>query len=160
VPGFLGNYWYWRRFQKVEQQAAARHPDRDAQLQFIRSRGGTNPVGAGLLVVLLLLPVGWALYQATRIDTWGFVLDAKGPLTLAEVRGNLIDRMDMPLEGPRRECVFREVQERANAAGDPETLDPTTVAFLPAGRWSDLDPFGRRILLAQAIATKAFFVCE
>jgi hypothetical protein len=160
VPGFLGNYWYWRRFRRVEQQAAAKHPDRDAQLRFIRSKGGTNPIGAVLLIVLLLMPVGWALYQATRIDISGFVLDSKGPLTLAEVRANFIDHMEGPLEGARRDCVFREVEERTRAAGDPETLDPTTVEFLPAERWNDLEPFGRRILLAQVIVTKALFVCE
>lgn len=159
VPGFLGNYWYWRRFQKVEQRAAERHPDRDGQLQFVRAKGGTNTAGVGLLLVLLLMPIGWVLYQATRNDMSGLVLDAKGPLTVAEVRANLVNQMDWPLEGARRECVFREVQERAHAAGDPEKLDPTTVEFLPADGWSNLDPFGRRVFLAAAIVTKALFAC-
>lgn len=160
VPGYFGNYWYWNRFRKVERQAASEKLNRTAQLQFIRSRGGTNPVGAGLVVVLLLMPVLWALYQTTRVDTSGYVFDATGPLTLAEVQANFLDRMDVPLEGERRECVFSEVEERALAAGDPETLDPTTVEFLPAERWNEADAFGRRTVLAQVIVTKALFVCD
>jgi hypothetical protein len=109
---------------------------------------------------VLLMPIVWVEYQATRtVDAEGFVLDAKGPLTLAEVRANIIDRMDMPFEGARKECAFREIAQRAPEAGDPETLDPATVELLPAEQWNDIGAFGRRLVLAQVIATKALFVC-
>lgn len=85
--------------------------------------------------------------------------DATGPLTVTEVRNLMIDRMVEPLSDEQRECVLREVEERARAAGDPETLDPATVELLPAENWDRVDAFGRRLVLAQAIATKAFFVC-
>ena len=160
VFGFFGNYWYWVRFRKMARQADAHRLDRRGQAQFLRSRGGTSPLGAGALVVLLLMPFVWVSYQVVRVDLSGFVFDATGPLTLAEVRANLIDRMDTPLEEERRECVFREVEERARAAGDPETLDPATVEFLPVEGWHEVDPFGRRIVLAQVIVTKALFVCD
>lgn len=164
VFGFFGNYWYWDKFRRVERQAASRSSDRDAQLQFIRSRGGTSPVGAWLVVVVLVMPVAWAgywgAYQASRDDYSAFVLDATGPLTLAEIQANFFRLMDEPLDDRRRECVFREVEDRARAAGDPETLDPATVELLPADRWDRLDPSGKRLILTQAIVTKAFFVCN
>ena len=159
VPGFLGNYWYWGRFRKVEQQADSEKLDRSAQVQFIRSKGGTNPLGAWLVIVLMLMPVAWAVYQANRVDYSGFNFDATGPLTLAEIQANFLALMEEPLKGEQRECVLRVVEERARAAGDPETLDPTTVEFLPAEQWNQLDRFGRRMILAQAIITGAFFVC-
>ena len=87
------------------------------------------------------------------------MLDAKGPVTLEEVRANLMNRMDEPFQEFRRECVYREVEERAQAAGDPETLDPPTIEFLPSEHWEGVGAFGRRLALAQAILTKALFVC-
>ncbi len=72
VFGFFGNYWYWRKFRKVAQQAASSGSSRDAQRQYIQSKGGTNPVIAWLVVVVLFAPVAWALYwgvyQASRFD--------------------------------------------------------------------------------------------
>jgi len=86
--------------------------------------------------------------------------DATGPLTVAEIGvQNIIDGMDEPLSDEQRECVLREVGERARAAGDPETLDPATVELLPARNWDQLDAFGKRLVLAQVITTKALFVC-
>jgi len=130
VFGFKSNYGYWRRFQKVERQAVSRQPDRAAQLRFMRTKGGTSPFAASLVVVLLLAPLiwggYWGIYQASRLDYSAYVLDATGPLTLAEIEANFLNPMDEPLIGNRRECVFRELGARARAAGDPETLDPAT----------------------------------
>ena len=164
VFGFFGNYLYWGKFLKIERRAASMQSDRDAQLQFIGSKGGTSPVGAWLVVLVLLMPVLWAgywgVYQASRVDYSAFVFDAMGPLTLAEVQANFLSFMDEPLDDRQQECVFREVEGRARAAGDPETLDPATVEFLPADEWDRLDLSGKRIILTQAIVTKAFFVCN
>ena len=163
VFGFLGNYWYWRKFRKVERQAASTGGDSEAQLQFIRSRGGTSPVVVSVLLVVLLAPVVWALYwgvyQASKIDYSAFIFDATGPLTLAEIEANFLNLMDEPLTGQRRECVVSELEERARAAGDPETLDPASVEFLSAETWYGLDAFAKRLILAQAITTKALFDC-
>ncbi len=161
VFGLLGNYWYWRKFRQVAQQAALRESDRDAQLRFIQSKGGTSTVAAWVVLVLLLMPASyWGVYQASRIDDSAFVLQATGPLTLAEVEANFLAFMDEPLAGERKQCVFREVTERARVAGDPEALDPAAVELLPADGWDQLDPSGKRLILAQAIGTKAFFVCK
>ena len=164
VFGFLGNYWYWRRFQKVERQAAARHSEKASQLQVLRSKGGTNPIGAWLVVVVLLLPVVWAgyrgIYLASRIDYSALIFDATGPLTLEEVQANFLNLIDEPLSEEKRECIYREIADRAHAAGDPEALNPATVELLPVGEWDRLDSDGKRLILTQAITTKAFFVCN
>jgi hypothetical protein len=51
------------------------------------------------------------------------------------------------------------VEKRAHVAGDPETPDPESVDLLSAETWNDLDVFGKRIILTQAVTTKALFVC-
>jgi len=164
VFGFFGNYWYWRKFRKVRRQALSQRPDREAQLQFLRSRGGTSRVAAGLVIVVLLTPIGWAaywgVYLASRVDYSAFVLDATGPLTLGEIQANFFSLMDDALDDERRACVYSEVEERARAAGDPESLDPAAVEFVPVDEWGRLDPTGKRLILTQAIVTKAFFVCN
>ncbi|MDX2417534.1 MAG: hypothetical protein QNK19_08750 [Xanthomonadales bacterium] len=88
-------------------------------------------------------------------------VNATGPLTLDEVQA-AIDRLGESVTGEQRECVRGEMQKRAHVAGDPETLDPASMEFLSAvsaETWNDLDAFGKRIILAQAITTKALFFC-
>ena len=92
-------------------------------------------------------------------------LDATGPLTADEIEV-AIDRLDEAydqlgesLTGEYRKCVLAEAEKRAHDAGDPETLDPGSVEFLPAEPWNKLDAFSRRIFLTQAITSKALFIC-
>ena len=164
VFGFFGNYWYWRKYRKVERQASSSRSDKEAQLQYIRSKGGTNPIGVWIVAIVLLMPVGWAVYwgvyQASRFDYSAFIFDATGPLTLAEVQANFLRLMDEPVDDRQRDCVFGEIEGRARAAGDPEVLDPATVEFLPADGWGRLDASGRRLILTQAIVMKALFICK
>ena len=160
LPALFGNYWYWRKFRRTEQRAASRYPDTEAQERYLHSKGGTNAAGVVALILALLVPFMWVSYQATRIvDTEGFLLDAKGPLTLEEVKTNLMDQTNKAFQEIRRECVDREIEKRAQAAGDPETLDPATIELLPSEHWESVGTFGRRLVLAQAILTKALFVC-
>lgn len=87
--------------------------------------------------------------------------DATGPLTPDEMQA-AIDRTDASFTGEQQECVLGEMQQRAAAAGDPETLDPSNFTFLSTfsfATWNALDAFGRRIFLAQAILTEAMFSC-
>jgi len=102
---------------------------------------------------------------ACGVDTEGQLfqvdLDARGPLTLEELD---IDFSALGVPGlgeDGRRCVLDEVAAVVQVAGDPETVDPATVEFLSDGseNWSDLGPGGRRIILAQAITTEAFFHC-
>jgi hypothetical protein len=159
VHGFYGNYWYWRRFRKLEQAARDRHADAAAQLEFLKIRGGTSRFAAGALVAVFVAPVLWAGYWAMQYTDEGYVFDATGQLTLAEVEANFLSRLEQDISERQWECVRREVEERARAAGDPETLDPSTVEMLPADQWQDLDAFGKRLVLSQVITTKAFFEC-
>ena len=164
VFGLLGNYWYWRKFQKIERQAASLHSEKAAQLQMLRSKGGTSPVGASVLVVIFTLPIVWAgywgVYVAGRLEDAGMVFDATGPLTIEEVQANFLNLMGESLSGERRVCVYQEVEDRARAAGDPETLDPATVAMLPSDEWQHLDPYGKRLILTQVIVTESLFACS
>ncbi|MBT8058242.1 MAG: hypothetical protein KJO33_01530 [Gammaproteobacteria bacterium] len=92
-------------------------------------------------------------------------LDATGPLTVDEIQAAM-DRLDesydslgKSLAGEHRECVVEEVEKRARDAGDPDTLDPASVEFLTPETWNALDSFGKRLILTQAITTKALFAC-
>jgi hypothetical protein len=160
LPALFGNYWYWRKFRRTEQRATSQYPNTEAQERYLQAKGGTNAAGVVALILALLVPFVWVNYQATRIvDTEGYVLDAKGPLTREEVWPNVMNRMDEPFQGFRRECIYKEIEERAQAAGDPETLDPATIELLPSEHWESIGAFGRRLALGQAILTKALFVC-
>jgi type IV pilus biogenesis protein CpaD/CtpE len=117
-------------------------------------------IGVGALIALGLL----ALAGCARDDgpeTPMFVVDpdAQGPLTLEELQVSFDNEVGRQLSSREKECVLREVAERAFSAGDPEALDPATVEFIPIDQWGDLDAHGRRIILAQVILTKSFFEC-
>lgn len=160
IPGFFGNYGYWRRFEKLDAQAASAGPDVEAQLRFLREHGGTANVGAALATALFAAPTLWAGYVASSYSAEGYVLDASGPLTMEELDANFLSHMDLELTEEQRACARREIEARAHAAGDPETLDPTTIELLPIDHWPTLDAFGRRLILAQVITTKAMIDCQ
>ncbi len=157
VVALFGNYWYWKKFLKTGGL------DTEAKL---RAKGGTSAAAPTMLVLALTAPIAWALYHAAPVliaEDWAgdppFIFDRTGPLTLEEVRVNFIDRMDEELIGPRRDCVLGEIEKRVSAAGDPETLDPSSVEMLPTENWGSLDAEGKRLILSQVITTKAFFEC-
>lgn len=88
-----------------------------------------------------------------------------GPLTEEEIQA-AVDRMDQSydrlgksLTEEHRGCVLAELERGAGDAGDPETLDPASVEFLTPETWCLLDASAKRIFLAQAITSKAFFFC-
>lgn len=86
-------------------------------------------------------------------------VDAAGPLTLLEIQNLSIHHVEGSLTAGQLECILEEAERLATIAGDPETLDPASLEFLSAGTWSQLDAFGRRLMLAQSITTKALFSC-
>lgn len=85
-------------------------------------------------------------------------VDATGPLTHDEIQA-AIDRLGESVTGEQRECVLGELEKRARVAGDPETLDPASVDFLTGESWENLDAFSKRLILTQALTTKALFAC-
>ena len=95
VLGSLGNYWYWNKFKKVAVSAKTNYADHDNQLRFLRDKGGTKSTGVWVLAVVLLIPFAWALYWAGKGIFDGYVFDATGPLTVAEVEANFIGRTDV-----------------------------------------------------------------
>lgn len=87
-------------------------------------------------------------------------LDATGPLTPDEFQTQFIERLGDALTREEKECILREAVRLADDAGDPATLDPAAISFLPVGdTWNILDPFGKRLILGQAITTQAMFTC-
>lgn len=159
VPGFFGNYWYWRKFRKVLRQAEAEPPEEQSTQAVLASKGGTNPIVSGVLVALFAAPLLWASYWLLPADISGYMFDRTGPLTMEEVNANFLSRMELDVSDEEWQCMLREVEARIQAAGDPETLDPTTIEMLPTDNWDDLDAFGRRLVLMQVITTQAFFAC-
>lgn len=84
----------------------------------------------------------------------------RGPLTLAELQISIPKELDAQLTPRMRECFLEKVEQLAAEAGDPATLDPADVAFLPRdGTWDKLTFHGRRSLLAQAIVSRAATLC-
>ncbi len=51
VIGTFGNYWYWRKFQKTETQSLSQSPDPGIRVEYLRSKGGTNPIGVSLVII-------------------------------------------------------------------------------------------------------------
>lgn len=84
--------------------------------------------------------------------------DATGPLTSEEIR-TFIEQMGESVTGNQKNCAVVEAEKHAVAAGDPDTLDPATMEGLSAESWNILDPYSKRLILAQLIITEALFYC-
>ncbi|MEM8792145.1 MAG: hypothetical protein AAGE80_11040 [Pseudomonadota bacterium] len=84
----------------------------------------------------------------------------EGPLTLDELQINIPAELDSMMTDETRACFLRKIGELAAKAGDPETLDPAEVAYLPTdGSWDDLTIYARRGILAQAVISRAIALC-
>ncbi|MEL7482466.1 MAG: hypothetical protein AAGJ29_13005 [Pseudomonadota bacterium] len=83
-----------------------------------------------------------------------------GPLTMGELQINIPADLDAMYTDQMRVCFLAKIEELAANAGDPETLDPTEVAFLPTdGTWEDLPRSSKRLILAQAVVSRAATLC-
>lgn len=86
--------------------------------------------------------------------------NGNGPLTMSELQINIPSAIDKQLSDVQRSCVIKAIERLANEAGDPETLNPANVAYLPDQEsWSQLNSSSKRIILAQAITSRSFAVC-
>lgn len=86
---------------------------------------------------------------------------AKGPITTGEITyftTRIGARMN-PLTDTQRACVLRTSQDMAQQAGDPDMSKPAVMEFLSADNWSGLGHFGKRLILAQLLVTKAAQAC-
>jgi len=83
-----------------------------------------------------------------------------GALTMEELQINLPSKLDRLYTDEMRACLLAKIEELAADAGDPETLDPSSVAFLPTdGSWEKLPRFAKRSLLAQVVVSRAATLC-
>lgn len=62
VIGTFGNYWYWRKFQRMEEQARTQSPDPAIQLHYLQSKGGTNAIGVWLVITILVALILVAIF--------------------------------------------------------------------------------------------------
>lgn len=86
--------------------------------------------------------------------------NASGPLTMQELQVNIPQELDAFYTESMRTCLLATIEDLASSAGDPETLDPSTVSFLPTdGSWRKLTKFHKRNILAQSIVSEAGVVC-
>lgn len=86
--------------------------------------------------------------------------NTRGPLTMRELQVNIPQELDAMYTESMRTCFLETVEDLARSAGDPETLDPSTVTLLPKdGSWQELTKFHRRNLLAQSIISEAGVIC-
>ncbi|MEO0449275.1 MAG: hypothetical protein AAFZ74_03020 [Pseudomonadota bacterium] len=86
--------------------------------------------------------------------------NASGPLSMPELQVNIPQELDDLYTESMRTCFLATVEDLASSAGDPETLDPSTVTFLPTdGSWQELTKFHKRNLLAQSIISEAGVLC-
>ena len=177
APGFYGNYWYWRKFKRVARCAELQQHNPAEQLAYLRDKGRTNKIVPVSLVVLFTAAALWAVYQA---HFTGYVFDATGPLTLDEVNANFLSHMDKEMSDQKRACVRCQIADDASAVGDPAHLDADSVAKLQdealgdvgehirgtaldplAGEgWDSMEPFERRIVLAQILTMRARLSCD
>lgn len=86
--------------------------------------------------------------------------NAKGPLTMSELQVSIPQELDAMYTENTRACFLATVEDLAGSAGDPETLDPSTVTFLPKdGSWQKLRKSQKRNSLAQSIISEAGVLC-
>ena len=87
---------------------------------------------------------------------------ATGPLTLEELQVNPPTNVAMWISDEAEACALQEIERLANEAGDPETLNPQDVEYLSRvdlEQWRSFSPHMRRVLLAQAITSRAYAAC-
>jgi hypothetical protein len=84
-----------------------------------------------------------------------------GPLSAQEIEV-FFEQLGESTAAAEKECMLREMARSAAVAGDPETLDPSTLELLepmPPATWRALDATGRRLILAQLLTSEALFDC-
>ena len=110
-----------------------------------------------VVLSLLLLCVGCdsSLPGWFRSSPFG---TSSGALTEEEIRkftSNISETMGEEIAM----CLAKQAMARAEQIGDPQTLNPDTVALLPVEQWDSLDRSGKRLILTQVVINQAIPVC-
>jgi|TARA_R110001632_G_scaffold6848_3_gene27590 hypothetical protein len=83
-----------------------------------------------------------------------------GPLTLQELQINIPGELAAYYTDGGN-CLISKIEELAAQAGDPQTLDPSTVELLSdIEDWQKLNRSTKRIILAQVIVSNAGRACS
>jgi hypothetical protein len=127
-----------------------------------RSRRGRALWGGSLIVAVFLSgcdtaqqdnAVGGAAQQApSQLNS-----PEEPPLQI-HIPANLREQ----LSEKKQACWLREIENLIAQAGDPATLDPGSIEYLgntDIEAWSELQPYMKRALLAQAITSEAITHC-
>ena len=84
--------------------------------------------------------------------------DRGGPLTLEELQIHTDGNLSLTTD--RRDCYVQKIGDLAAAAGDPETADVVALGYVTDSEgWRRLKRDGRRLILAQAIVSRAITFC-
>lgn len=82
---------------------------------------------------------------------------SRGPLTNDEIQ---TFAFEMESLGEKvTDCLVKEAIVNASRVGDPEKLDPSSVALLPVDHWDELDKSGKRNILTQVVISQAIPLC-
>ena len=85
---------------------------------------------------------------------------ARGPLTMEELKFRIPESVGRYLDDNGKACYRGNVAKLAEQAGDPETLDPQAFDGLgTTPEWQALNRYNKRIILAQAITSRAIHGC-
>ena len=122
-----------------------------------RERTKTWVMGA---VLASMLAIGGAAGASEEKPFFTIDAQASGPLTLDELDVNIPEEMASQMSEGQQACFIAKIGDLAADAGDPETLDPADVAYLPTdGSWAGLTTHARRAILAQAVISRAITFC-
>lgn len=158
-----------------QEKGEKRIGERSTTLIWVAALSATFLAGAGVATVLIFGIARFSPFEAPKPEAGLPVESAevsnekpfytvgkrtRGPLTMEELQINIPEHLAVMMTERRQACFLKKIGELAADAGDPETLNPADVAFLPTdGTWDDLTFYGRRSLLAQAIVSRAITLC-
>lgn len=115
-----------------------------------------------ILLLALLLFTGCSPDNSETSDPPFFKVDrfGNGPLTMRELQISVPSELAAEF-ADGGDCLIAKIEQFAAEAGDPQTLDPSTVELLSElDDWQKLDRYSKRLLLAQTIVINAGRVCS
>ncbi len=87
--------------------------------------------------------------------------DARGPLTLSELKIEFPDSLARYFDDEDRDCFYRQVEFRAADMGDPVTMPPIRRVLITNSqwRWAEMTNADKRLQLARYVTSMALSDC-